>query len=174
MNPKTTIMLISLKQLITAACIFSLIIFTSCNPVQNIEKPEGTLSRKEANLLEETYIKARWNNINAAEGYTDTREFVFELDRLKQYIAYVENEALKKGYSDLGIRIYLAAYPEGFNQNDRTLTTVFLAPTAKNGPNTESNNTIKRQQKNTNDDDNIDSIDALNFSHGGMPPKNYD
>lgn len=164
---------------LTLGVIFVIIFLIGCGAGKiNAEKPEGTITPDRANILEETYKEKRWNIINENIGYQDTREFVFELNRLKQYIAYVEAEATAMGYSGLGLRVYLGAYPEGFVgvDNERIETTVFFIPTAKNGPNelgTKSTNN-RLQDDGENNDENINGIDGLNYASGGMPPKEYE
>ena len=148
----------------------------------NSSKPEGTLDKETALRLQQIYITERYNPINNIIGYEDTREFVFELSRLKQYIAYVENYAEEKGYSDLGLRFYLSAYPPEFHGNEKTETTIFIAPAAKEGPfNREYRshsklnfNATNNAESDGNGYENIQDLDALNFSHGGRPPKNYE
>ena len=170
----------SAKQIILYAVVISTIVFTSCVAPKNATKPSGTITKEQANLLEDTYITNRWETINENIGYADSREFVFELDRLKQYIAYVEAQAKAKGYSDLGLRVYLGTYPEGFNNNDKKLTTVFFIPAAKHKKDSTDStnyNSSKETKKEGDEDDsydNIEDIDGLNFGHAGMPPKNYD
>lgn len=145
-------------------------------------QPSGTLSKEAALRLQQTYITERYNPINNVIGYEDTREFVFELSRLKQYIAHVEHYAQEKGYQDLGLRIYLGAYPPGFHQNEKTETTIFIAPAAKRGPfnsmhmihSTTDFDGTNDHERESNAYENIEELEALNFSHGGRPPKNYE
>ena len=162
---------------LTLGIFFVIIFLIGCRVGKiSAEKPEGTITPEQANILEETYKEQRWSIINDNIGYKDTREFVFELNRLKQYIAFVEAEATSMGYSGLGLRVYLGAYPEGFPDvnNDRVETTVFFIPTAKFGPNEANENFKSNNLQEDNTDENINGIDGLNYASGGMPPKEYE
>ena len=147
---------------------FSVMLFSSCEEVV-VRPPAQTISVEKANRLEETYKQTRARILNDTLGYEDTREFWFSLDSLKKYIAYVEQEAAKKGKTDLGLRIYLGAYPSEGDYPDPGYSTVFIVPTAKN-----ARSSLKRgffPQEET--QENIDSINALNYGHGGKPPHEY-
>ncbi len=142
------------------------------------EKPTQTISYEYANTLEDEYIKTRWNilndtlNLRMPDGRpaVDTREFLFSLDTLKQYIEYVEYNAKKMGYTNLGIRIYNAAYPKDTTSPDPGFSTVFLMPAGekidpqKAGFFVSSSSTVMFNN-------NINNLEALNFAHAGKPPK---
>ncbi|NQY06870.1 MAG: hypothetical protein HRT68_11955 [Flavobacteriaceae bacterium] len=161
--------------LLTLVIILGIRLSNCENNIPNAEKPEGTITKDQANLLEETYKTERYAIIDSIIDYPDTREFVFKLNRLKQYIAYVESEASEMGYSDLGMRIYLGAYPIGFDGNEKVYTTLFLTPTSGSDPTLQGsmNRTFQINNNDHDGDDNIDGIDALNYGSGGMPPKDY-
>ncbi|MEZ4778418.1 MAG: hypothetical protein R2786_03455 [Flavobacteriaceae bacterium] len=159
--------LFSNPRFMVAMIFFSLTLFSSCEDVV-VKPPVQTISAEDANRLEETYKQTRATILNDTLGYEDTREFWFPLDSVKKYIAYVEQEAARMGKTDLGLRIYLGAYPAQGNYPDPGYSTVFIAPTAK------STNTLKRGFFPMEDtQENIDSINALNYSQGGKPPKDY-
>jgi len=153
---------------LTAIAFLSITFFASCEePIVN--PPAQTISVEEANRLEETYKVTRAAILNDTLGYEDTREFWFPLDTLKKYIDYIEYEGAKMGKSNLGIRIYLGAYPSQGNYPDPGYSTVFLVPTAGMG-----NNPLKRGFFPMEDtQENLDSLSPLNYSQGGKPPHDY-
>jgi hypothetical protein len=140
---------------------------SSCDP--QVTPPKQGISYEEANTLEEDYIQTRYNVINAALGYQDTREFWFSLDSLKRYIEYVEYEARNKDVKNLGIRIYFAAYPQNSTYPDAGYSTVFLVPTAQKDRSQVRQSFAPIQPIH----ENIEGILALNYSQGGQPPTDY-
>lgn len=135
---------------------------TNKNELQNAGKPKNAISYKEAKILQQEYIKNTVKptveafkkiGVNKNE---DIRDVTFDLDTLKEYIAYVEKEAAKKGITDgLGLRVYIGAYEKGE-------VTMFFMPTKKketNIPSLEPKFEI------------IENIQGLNRGHAGMPPK---
>ncbi|MEO9570690.1 MAG: hypothetical protein ABJH82_12945 [Polaribacter sp.] len=171
-----------------------LLVFSSCNQKQddekiNVEKlKNATITYKRAAQLQKEYIDTRatilnkhLNSINHFKQkqtlvkedkfIEDVRDVTFDLNTLKQYIAYVEKEANKKGLKGLGLRVYLGAYST--NDNDPRVktpgfSTVFFLPTHQ--PNEEESNA-----KNFyfwHHDKVIDGIDGLNFGSGTPPPNN--
>lgn len=159
--------LFSNPRFLIAAIFLSLALFSSCEETV-IKPPAQTITAEEANRLEETYKQTRAGILNDTLGYEDTREFWFSLDSVKKYIAFVEQEATRMGKTNLGLRIYLGAYPAQGDYPDPGYSTVFIVPTAKN------TNTLKRGFFPMEDtQQNIDSINALNYSQGGKPPKDF-
>lgn len=139
-------------------------IFSACE--EPIPAPQQSISYEEAGALQLEFLRTRAQILNDSLGFTDTRDFWFSLDTLKQYIEFVEQEASRMGKSNLGIRIYFAAYPENSNYPQPGRATVFLVPTAQ-----DADAGLKRgffPMPPT--DSNIDSIPALNYGHGGQPP----
>jgi len=137
-----------------------------------IKRPRQTIDYKYANELEEEYVNTRYAVINEhlkiEKG--DTREFWFDLEKLKNYIAYVEQEAEELGYRKLGIRIYNGAYPKdpkGRTNTDPGYSTVFLVPTGMKSISKGSFLPLNTTLVN----DNIMEIPGYNYSHGGKPPK---
>ncbi|NAS30064.1 hypothetical protein GTQ40_03695 [Flavobacteriaceae bacterium R38] len=157
------------KEMLLLLGISFLVLYSCQKPIDPIEKPKKTISIKEAKQLQDNYIRTRSVILKDTFGYEDSREVWFSLEELEQYLSYVKQEATKKGYQDLGVRIY-------FGANDPTekrkfgLSTVFLAPTGK-----------KEYQRgsflnfNYQDDhgENIYEIDPLNRGGVGDPPVNY-
>lgn len=146
----------------------SLAFFVACEEPQK-RTPTQTISVEEANQLEEYYKRTRAQILNDTLGFEDTREFWFSLDTLKEYIAYVESEAAKSGKTNLGMRIYLGAYPENSNYPDAKYTTVFLVPTAPASQNPLKRGFLPIEEEN----ENLEDIPPLNFSQAGKPPKDY-
>lgn len=130
--------------------------------------PDKVISPERADILEEEWKRTRAVAINSSDlipGFVeeDGREFYFTIAELKQYLAYVEHESEKLGYKneDLGIRIYLGAYPADDNASLQPgLATVFLAPTVK-GPSRSEDNI------------NMDDVGRFNMTHTGQPPKEH-
>lgn len=149
--------------------------FKSCKA----PKPVGTINYDKANELEELFKTSRSTIINNHLGYQDSREVWFSIDRLKKYIAYVESQAKKKNYDNLGLRIYFGTYPE--NNEGKTFSTVFLVPTCKNktpksiiGTTRSSFVTSSNDLPDSSENENIYDIEALNFGGLGHPPRDYD
>lgn len=142
------------------------------------EAPKQAINYDDANTLEEEYKITRWQILNdtlklrTPDGRptVDTREFLFSLDTLKQYIDYVEYHANEMGYSNLGIRIYNAAYPKGSASPDAGFSTVVLVPTG-NKIDTQKAGFWVNTSTSLLMNDNINSLKALNFAHAGKPPK---
>jgi len=159
--------LIKPVQLLVVVTFVSIVLFSSCEDVV-IDPPVQTISFEEANRLEENYKVTRAAVINDTLGYEDTREFWFSLDTLKKYISYVEQEGARMGKTNLGLRIYLGAYPSQGNYPDPGYSTVFIVPTAQ-GSNPLKQGFFPIEEAN----ENIDSLSPLNYSQGGKPPKDY-
>lgn len=171
-----------------------LFVLSSCNKKQdvkklNVKKPKnGTITYKRAVQLQKEYINTRANvlnkHLNSINHFKqeqtlvkenkiieDVRDVTFDLNTLKQYIAYVEKEANKKGLKGLGLRIYLGAYSND-EKDPRVKTpgfsTVFFMPTHQ----------PKEKESNVNNfyfwhhDEVIVDIDGLNLGNGTPPPNN--
>lgn len=116
--------------------------------------PNGLIDKDTAQAMEKLYVENQYaviNKNNAAHGDNepDSRETIFALDEIENYVAYVKQLSEEQGLKDLGIRVYQGAKEEG----GKIFTTVFLAPT--NGGN--------------------NSMDILCLDLGtyGRPPTNY-
>ena len=150
---------------------------------QNMEKLKGTISYKRAKILQQEYIKTRAVFINEyldkvnhlkKEGLVeknkkikDVRDVTFDLETLKQYIAYVEKEAKSKGLKGLGLRVYLGAYPKGDTSvKDPGFTTVFFMPTHQPAAETTKENNFFYWFE----DEIIDGAYGLNYGSAGRPP----
>lgn len=102
------------------------------------EAPEQIISLAEADTLFVNYKDRRASSIIKMEAdyQEDGKPFVpaqfvsFDIEVLKNYIGYVEQEAKNGGVQADSLRIYLGNYGKTKNKKDR-LNTVFLVPTAK-------------------------------------------
>ncbi|PKA82288.1 hypothetical protein ATE92_0416 [Ulvibacter sp. MAR_2010_11] len=146
-----------------ALVVFIVIVF-SCDP--QVPPPQQVISYQDANVLEENFKTTRAAIINDSLGYEDTREFWFSLDSLKKYIEYVEYEARQQGIEQLGLRVYFASYPQNSNYPDPGFATVLFVPTKQVEPSPIRQGFFPMVPIN----ENIQTIDAFNFGHGGKPP----
>ncbi|TGV01444.1 hypothetical protein [Flavivirga rizhaonensis] len=145
--------------------------FQSCEEKpkpQKIKPPKQIIDYDYAQKLEEEYKNTRGAIINKYLQIEDTREFWFDLEELKKYIAFVEQEADSLGYKRLGIRIYNGAYPNEKGFPDPGYSTVFIVPT---GHKTKSKASFSPISSTFVINDNIHEIPAYNYGHAGKPPK---
>lgn len=116
--------------------------------------PDKCISEQQARQLHDNWVNTREPVITQMRnGVQDTREVMWSLAELEEYLDYVKSESKKAGYNDPGIRVYFGAHNDV--GNDRA--TVFFAPT-------------KTSQEGA--DNNYD-IEAFNFGTGGWPPRQY-
>ncbi|MCB0464297.1 MAG: hypothetical protein KDC78_01295 [Aequorivita sp.] len=113
-------------------------------------KPSNCITVAEAKQLQDNWVVTRAIEIEAAMGSVDTREFLFSVAELEQFLNYVKAGS---GSMNPGIRIYFAAYDSATSDK----ATVFLAPT--NGITAGSPNNY--------------NLEPLNKGVSGWPPKNY-
>ena len=118
-----------------------------------MNKPTKCISVAEARNLQDNWVNTRANDLERDLGYVDTREFVYSVAELEEFLAYVKSESTKQRISNPGVRIYFAAY----NDAKSNKATVFLAPT--DGGDVDSDNNY--------------NLDPLNITTGGWPPKIY-
>ena len=137
-----------------------------------ITPPEQAISIEEAKVLQQEFVRTRAGIINDSlfkdSKEVDTRDFWFSLETIEQYVAYVKSEGANKGYKDMGIRIFFAAYPKNSRdpRADPGFSTVILAPTKGKPPVGNGFFPMAPIQ------DPAGGIQALNYSQGGKPPKN--
>ncbi len=124
-------LLMVLMAVITIAALIFAFMFRGPKPTVDVTSIEDQLiSFDTAKKLEAEYLNTRYAVINRTLGYEDARDYWFSLNDLKTYISYIEENA-PEGSSNLGIRIYNAAYPEGFDERVKSgYSTVYLVPTA--------------------------------------------
>jgi|TARA_A100000171_G_scaffold53049_1_gene75854 hypothetical protein len=132
-----------------------LIVFTTLLPINLktnliMSKPSNCITVAAARQLQDNWVATRAVDIERAMGSGDTREFLFSVAELEEFLAYVKAGS---GSMNPGIRIYFGAYDNATSDK----ATVFLAPT------------LGTTQGVANDY----SLEPLNNSIGGFPPKNY-
>lgn|SRR5690606_1665129 len=116
-----------------------------------MSKPSNCISVEEARQLQNNWIATRAVDIEAAMGSPDTREFLFSVAELQQFLDYIK-EGTGMG-AQPGVRIYFAAYDNIANDK----ATVFLAPTIGTAPGSANNYNLQ----------------PLNRGISGFPPTNY-
>ena len=131
----------------------ALLVLGACNPqpkkeaepammdqeVEAVDAPKEIISLDEAKELCENYENRRIPGIlkfemaenGSEEKFVPTQFVAFDLETIKGYIAYVEQEAAKANVQPDGIRIYLGNY--GKEGRDPNRNTVFILPTAQIG-----------------------------------------
>ncbi|HBL78667.1 MAG: hypothetical protein CL527_00100 [Aequorivita sp.] len=135
-----------------------LIVFTTLLPINQkpisiMSKPSKCITVDKARELQDNWVATRAVDIERAMGSNDTREFLFSLEELQEFLDYVRAESKKQEITNPGVRIYFGAY-----DNDTTdKATCFLAPTV--GINSGAPNNYK--------------IDPFNTVIGGWPPHSY-
>ncbi len=132
-------------------------------------KPTQLISFDKGKELNKNYNEKRGALVTEKSGLEDANAFWFSIEELERYIAYVKENAVDKGYSVDGIRIYLGVYPETEEKN-AGYTTVFLTPTGT-AIDEQRTRGVASLQGNALD---ITTIEPLNFGSMGNPPKlNY-
>ncbi|MBT0608943.1 hypothetical protein [Aequorivita echinoideorum] len=116
-------------------------------------KPLKCISVEEATQLQDNWLATRAIYIEQGLGGADTREFLFSVEELQEFLDYVKSESEEQEIDNPGVRIYFAAY----NSEENNKATVFLAPTKGTDENADNNY----------------KIDPMNTVIGGWPPKNY-
>ncbi|MBP9793027.1 MAG: hypothetical protein KBC56_03425 [Flavobacterium sp.] len=92
----------------------------------------------------------------------DANALWYSLETLENYIAYVKNEGITKGYDIEGIRFYFGKYSENEPDGKAGYTTLFLTPTGK----------LKTEESESNvSSKDIIAIQPMNFGGMGNPPK---
>jgi hypothetical protein len=115
-----------------------------------MSKPINCITVAEARQLQDNWVATRAVEIERGMGSEDTREFLFSVAELQQFLDYVKTGS---GSLNPGIRIYLGAY----DNNITDKATVFLAPTMGVALGVANDY----------------SLEPLNKSMNGWPPKNY-
>ena len=116
--------------------------------------PSKCITVDQARNLQDNWDSTRavWIQQHRSQG--DTREFVFSVSELEEFIDYVKDLSTQQGFNKPGIRIYFAAYDSGsINSN----ATVFLSATETGDKNSNNNYNIQ----------------PFNVVQGGHPPKSY-
>lgn len=98
-------------------------------------EPNGLISVAEADVLEEHYKDVFYGLFNEGNmpynGYDGAVRYIwFDLDEIKKYIVYIEQNAQENGYDNLGLRVYLGAKDQlGQDGEVYPRQTVFFVPT---------------------------------------------
>ncbi|QED36449.1 hypothetical protein FK178_01365 [Antarcticibacterium arcticum] len=127
-------------------------------------KPINCITVKEARDIQNVWKNSRGKEIERAQKYEDTREFLYSVDELQEYLDYVREMSTKQGITNPGIRIYFAAYPGAASK--KSYSTVFLSAT-------NSVSSVSSEKSAEDTVENNYSIDPLNHSSGGVPPVDY-
>ncbi len=111
---------------------------------KEIKKPEKIITIDEAKNGYDNYTKKRVNLIEAAEeNFEDGTKFIasrygdYDIETVKNYIAYVEQEAKAAGVEIKTLRFYFSTYPdkEEYSKNKKIKhprqNTFFILPTMK-------------------------------------------
>ncbi len=128
-------------------------------------KPIKCITVEKARELQNVWKKSRGKEIERAQNYVDTREFLYSVEELQEYLDYVREMSADQGITNPGIRIYFAAYPGAASK--KSYSTVFLSAT--NTLSSEENSEESAEET----VENNYSIDPLNHSSGGIPPVDY-
>ncbi len=117
---------------------------------------------KEAQELNQNFVKTRTKSIDIAIGKKDAISSWFSLEEIKNYISYVEEQAKLKDLNVNGLRVYFGAYSNSIkNVSKKGLATVFFVPTQAK---------IKSDIDGGDENSDIIDIDALNDGQVGDPP----
>ncbi len=116
-----------------------------------MSKPSNCITVAEARQLQDNWVTTRAKEIERAMGSQDTREFLFSVAELQQFLDYITENSSPGAQP--GVRIYFGAYDT--ETNDKA--TVFLAPTV---------GTAQGAANNYN-------LEPLNRGIQGFPPRNY-
>lgn len=116
-----------------------------------MSKPLNCISVQKAKQLQNNWIATRAMDIERSQGSVDTRDFLFSVAELQEFLDYIK-EGTAVG-TQPGVRIYFGA-----NDSDSSdKATVFLAPTI--GITSGATNNYK--------------LEPLNRGLAGFPPNNY-
>lgn len=111
---------------------------------EQVSPPRGIISLEESKSLYDNYTKHRWELIQkyemerkSDEEFVPARFSDFDYATIKQYLAFVEQEAKESGVDVSTLRIYFANYPdqERFPDGEKVVhprqNSVFIVPTMK-------------------------------------------
>lgn len=115
-----------------------------------MSKPSKCITVAQARELQDNWVATRAVDIERSMGSVDTREFLFSVAELEQFLDYVKAGS---GSLNPGIRIYFGAYDNATTDK----ATVFLAPTLGTTPGVANDY----------------SLEPMNTVNGGNPPHNY-
>ncbi len=133
---KTTLALFATITLVSCEC-------KDCVPVAHYNEPANIIPIKQAKEMYEAYgerVPFLQERFAAQEViYNPTRYVEYELEDIKHYINYIENESAKAGVDIENLRIYFGAYPNlpDFLTSGESIPfprqeSIFITPTALN------------------------------------------
>jgi hypothetical protein len=119
-------------------------VFFGCKPVKlsdsdpcyvNSERPSNAITYKEMASMFEQYDNKQKKVLDAYLGQEETISSFYAIEDLKQYIAYVERLSKEKKIPLTGIRIFSAAYPDNYKEQEyqKQQTLIFAPTTTING-----------------------------------------
>ncbi len=132
------------------------------------------ITYEQAEVLFDEYSNTNYKLINEVRpnDLPDSRSYWYSLEDLENYLNYVKTMGRKKGYKNLGIRIYLGKYPKGEKispkQKDGSqgYQTIFMIPTAEVVLENSERATVEAGQENMD----ITTMYGMNFSTLTPPP----
>lgn len=106
-----------------------------------IQRYEDSINRTKYNdkIRQEKKAKNKTDNDNADKGFDVARYVSYDYETIKQYLAYIEQEAKKANVEISGLRFYFSNYPDKpfFDNKDSVIhprqNSVLLSPTLKKG-----------------------------------------
>jgi hypothetical protein len=140
-----------------------------------IEKPKQLISIEKAKELSNNFtqevalqrssLQRSSNHANTIEA-EDANAIWYSIETLENYIAYIKQEGVNKGYDIDGIRFYFGKYSNSEKDGKAGHTTLFLTPTGQK----RMLNVRRIKNVNTISND-ITEISAMNYGGMGSPPK---
>ncbi|WP_349663338.1 hypothetical protein IZU89_11900 [Cellulophaga lytica] len=126
----------------------ALLIVSSCNnpkeqkkehpePVKEVKPPTQIITTKKAQTLFDDYSKRRAtlikdfedNEVDPNSSFDVARYGYYDLKTLKNYIAFIEQEAKKANVEITNVRFYFGNYPKDSKYKHPRQNTFFIAPT---------------------------------------------
>ena len=92
-----------------------------------IVKPKGVITPNEAKVLDRAFNSRHQLISDSIVKRPDNRSSGWNLEDLRNYLAYAEHQADSLGYTMQGVRVYLGAYPD--TAEEVGYTTMFFVPT---------------------------------------------
>lgn len=105
---------------------------TGCgeHPPKEVNQPRAIISKERAHDMYKAYTPLYDSITEIREGVPDARYGWNSLDFYKNYIAYIEQEAEKKGIKVSGLRLYFSSYPDDDKSGkQKGYQTYFFVPT---------------------------------------------
>lgn len=162
--------------LLSRVALLLTVFFTSCETAVKYGEPKQLISLEQANDLHLRYKNERSNILFQALNFEDANAVWFSVEELENYIHYAKEKGNEQNINIDGIRFYLGVYP-----NDTTTyhdkagkMTIFLTPTKKRTVDVDKKNAVNklaRQSQPLDPEQDVTSIQPMNFGNMGTPPK---